>query len=246
MSNIDPLLERIIDAHGGADLWRSTDGIEAELSVDGFLFTTKRRPPLLRTRVWASTRDPHFVFHDYPRPGLRGELLGDEEVRILDAGGQVIARREQPRTAFRGLRRELYWDDLDFLYFGGYATWNYLTTPFLFMRPGFGFELLSPNKDGTARLRVTFPPDIPTHCRQQVFHIAPDGRLARLDYTAEVVGGWAHAAHICSDYANFNGLWAPRQRRVRPLFHLSKPLPLPTLVAIDVHDLRPMAIKTNT
>ena len=38
-----------------------------------------------------------------------------------------------PRAAFRSLRRQLYWDDLDFIYFGGYATWNCLLTPFLFL-----------------------------------------------------------------------------------------------------------------
>jgi len=27
-------------------------------------------------------------------------------------------------------------DELDFIYFGGYATWNYLTAPFLLARKG--------------------------------------------------------------------------------------------------------------
>lgn len=47
----------------------------------------------------------------------------EEEVRILDPAGRVMASRLRPREAFRGLRRQFRWDELDFLYFGGYATW---------------------------------------------------------------------------------------------------------------------------
>lgn len=240
MKDIDRILERVLAAHGGADLWRGLDGIEAELSADGFLFTTKRRPPLRHVRVWASAREPHFVFHDFPRPDLRGELLGDAEVRIVAADGTVLARRERPRAAFRGLRRQFWWDELDFIYFGGYATWNYLTTPFLFLRPGFAFELLPAAADRTIRLRATFPPEIPTHSRRQVFHFTPEGRLLRLDYTAEVVGSWARAAHLCADYRDCGGLLVPCRRRVRPLFVGETPAPWPTLVAIDIHELRPL------
>lgn len=39
MRDIERILERVIAAHGGADLWRGLGGIEAELSADGFLFT---------------------------------------------------------------------------------------------------------------------------------------------------------------------------------------------------------------
>jgi len=240
MTEADRILADVVAAHGGAALWQSLTAVEAVLSVDGFLFTTKRVRPLRQVRVSASTTEPRFTFFDWPRFGQRGEWLGEDEVRIIAADGAVIARRKQPRAAFRGLRRQLWWDALDFLYFAGYATWNYLTTPFLLMRPGFQFEVLPAAGDGIVRIAATFPADLPSHCRKQVFHFTPDGELLRLDYTAEVVGGWAHAAHVCADYRDFDGLRAPTKRRVHPLFHLKNPLPFPTLVAIDVLELRPV------
>jgi hypothetical protein len=85
-----------------------------------------------------------------------------------------------------------------------------------------------------------FPDTIPTHCKQQVFYFDAQYLLRRLDYTAEVVGGWAHAAHLCEEYRTFGGIKAPTKRRVLPLLLGSKPLPGPTLVAIEVHDLRPV------
>lgn len=234
-------VEEIVRAHGGAELWRGLDAVEAVNSARGFLFTAKRRPALERVRMRAWTREPRFAFFDYPLPGQTAELIGTREVRITAAGGRVIAQRLDPRASFHGLRRLVRWDDLDFVYFAGYATWNYLTTPFLFLRTGFAFRPLDPapgDPPGTTRLHVTFPDDVPTHSREQVFHFDAERLLRRIDYTAEVVGGWAHAAHFCEEYRTFDGLRVPTRRRVLPLLIGERPLPGPTLVAIDVHELR--------
>ena len=238
---LDELIREVVRAHGGADLWRGLEAVEAVISARGFLFSAKRRPTLERVRMRASTREPHFTFFDYPQPGQTAELLGTREVRISDAGGRIVTQRLDPRAAFHGLRRRFRWDDLDFIYFAGYATWNYLTTPFLFLRYGFAFRILDPmsgDPPGTTRLHVTFPDDIPAHSREQVFHFDAERLLRRIDYTAEVVGGWAHAAHICEEYRTFDGIRVPTRRRVLPLLIGDRPLPGPTLVAIDVHEWR--------
>lgn len=238
------ILREIVEAHGGMDLWGRLESLDAEVSASGFLFTAKRRPVLRHVRVRAYTREPRFAFFDFPLPGQSAELLGNEEVLIRDSDGQVIARRAKPRQAFRGLRRRLYWDSLDFVYFGGYATWNYLTAPFLFMREGFAFKELGPPPGRQAplyRLQVTFPGDIPAHCPEQVFYFDKELLLRRIDYTAEVVGRWARAAHLCGEYRTFGGIRAPTRRKVLPLFFRDSPLPWPTLVALEIHDIRPMA-----
>lgn len=238
---MDGLIQDIIRAHGGADLWGRLGAVEAVISAHGFLFTAKRRPALERVRMRAWTREPRFAFFDYPQPGQTAELVGTREVRITDAGGTVVARRLDPRAAFHGLRRQFWWDDLDFVYFAGYATWNYLTTPFLFLREGFAFRALDQapgDPPGTTRLHATFPGDVPTHSREQVFHFDAQRLLRRIDYTAEIVGSWARAAHFCEEYRTFDGIRAPTRRRVLPLLVGDRPLPGPTLVAIEVHDLR--------
>ena len=239
------VLDRAIAVHGGEAFWRGLSGVEARLSAAGFLFTTKGRPPLSHMRMRASATEPRFTFFDYPRPGWRGEWIGDAEVRILDAEGHVVSRRERPRQAFRGLRRQFRWDELDFLYFGGYATWNYLVTPFVFLRPGFEFERLPPiegPQGKVERIAAIFPPDIPTHSRRQVFYFDEQGLLTRLDYTAEVVGGWAHAAHLCENYRDFGGLKAATKRRVWPTLFGDRPMPFPNLVALDIDEIRPSGL----
>jgi hypothetical protein len=238
--SLNEAVREIVRAHGGAERWGGLAAVEAVISARGFLFSAKRRPPLERVRMRAATREPRFTFFDYPAAGQTAELIGTREVRVTGAGGDVVAQRSDPRAAFHGLRRLVRWDDLDFIYFAGYATWNYLVTPFLFLRDGFSLRLLEPaasDPPGTIRLHATFPDDVPTHSREQVFHFDAERLLRRIDYTAEVVGGWAHAAHFCEEYRTFDGIRVPTRRRVVPTF-AGRPLPGPTLVAIDVHEFR--------
>ncbi|MEZ4550877.1 MAG: hypothetical protein R2874_10480 [Desulfobacterales bacterium] len=165
-ANAIQILHAAIEEHGGMDYWHSLEALEAEISASGFLFTAKRRPVLRRVRMQAVIREPRFTFFDFPNPGQSAELIGNGEVRIIDNEGTVVARRENPREAFRGLRRQFFWDELDFIYFGGYATWNYLTAPFLLVQKGFVVETLEPLQGelrSLTRLKVTFPDDIPTH-----------------------------------------------------------------------------------
>lgn len=240
-------VKKIITAHGGEEFWNGLDALEAEISASGLLFTFKRRPVLDRVKVTAYAHEPRFVFHDFPSPGLTGELVGDSNVRVVSNEGDIVQKRENPRSAFKGFSRLLSWDDLDFIYFGGYATWNYLVAPFFFLRQGFHFEVLEPitvSSSSWFRLKVTMPENLPTHSREQIFYFDENWHLQRLDYVAEVVGGWAHAAHLCENYLNFNGLTAPTRRRVRPILFGAHPLPGPILVALDIHNILPVSRST--
>ncbi len=237
------IIEEAIEAHGGMDYWNSIGALDAEISASGFLFTAKQRPVLKRVQMRALTTEPRFTFFDFPKPGQNSELIGNDEVRILDSDGKIVAQRKNPRSAFRSIRRQFVWDDLDFIYFAGYATWNYLTAPFMLARKGFLLRTLEPLQGALGqftRLHVTFPRDIPTHSSEQIFYFDDQRLLRRLDYTAEVVGGWAHAAHLCDEYRTFDRLKAPTRRRALPLMFGNKPLPGPRLVELDVHMIRPV------
>jgi len=232
------LLKKIVEAHGGVENWRTVQALEAEVSASGFLFKSKFRPVLDHVRVRAYTDAPRLTFFDFPEPGQTSEFVGDREVTVHDADGAQLARRTHPRAALGGWRRLLYWDHLDFVYFAGYATWNYLMTPFLFLREGFAIEEIKPLPAGSPyfkKLRVTFPADIPTHCREQIFYFDDDLLLRRLDYTAEVISRWARAAHHCDGYKSVDGLKIPLRRRVLPVFLGRQAASWPTLVAINIH-----------
>lgn len=234
------VLHRIMDAAGGVAYWQSLAAVEVSMSAWGFLFRAKHVRPLNHAVITVDTTDPRVVMKDFPEPGCTTALLGAQRVETRDASGKVLRRRDDPRRAFRHPRRALYWDDLDFAYFSGYAMWCYLTLPFLLLHRGVSLERFDRAPDGSAVLTARFPDYLPVHSPMQSFHFDPGGRLVRHDYTAEVVGSWAKAAHLCSDYRRFGGLWLPTRRRVYPKAPSGRPLPGPTLVAIDIHDARPV------
>jgi hypothetical protein len=241
--NAKQIVNEAIEAHGGTAYWNSLEALDVVMSAKGFLFTAKQRPILNRVHMRCATGEPRFSFFDFPKEGLTSELIGTREVRILDSNGNVLSRRDDPRAAFHGVRRLFKWDDLDFIYFGGYANWNYLTAPFLLDRAGVVVEALAPLQGEMAsliRLQVTFPDDIPTHSRKQIFYFDDQRMIRRLDYTAEPVGGWAHAAHLCGEYRTFGKLTVPTRRWALPLPFGHKPLPGPRLVDLEVHDVRPV------
>src|SRR5262249_28919148 len=131
----------------------------------------------------------------------------------------------------------LWWDDLDALYFGASALWTYLAIPFIFTDPGFHVragDAWKERRETWRTLAVTFPTEIQTHSREQLFYLGDDGLIRRHDYTAEEFGHWAKSAHYWFDYYDFEGLVVPRRRRVFPRRKDHHARRHPLLVWIDV------------
>jgi hypothetical protein len=235
------LAERAISGHGGIDAWeRAGVHVVVRLSSGGFAFASKLQGHAVRgVDVRVATRGQSVVFEPYPAAGRRGLLVEGGAVRVENDAGVVLAARANARAAFAGLRRRLWWDRLDILYFGAYAIWTYISAPFVFLREGYELSELEPwDEQGERwrRLAVTFPPDIHTHCREQVFYIDSAGLIRRHDYTAEPIGGWAKAAHYCYDHRDFDGLLLPTRRLVYPRRADNTPRPRPRLVWIEVSE----------
>ncbi|MDQ3936469.1 MAG: hypothetical protein M3340_17755 [Actinomycetota bacterium] len=200
------LVERVLDAHGGLDAWRAHDELELRYRAGGLAFASRMRG--LRMKPWhARVRldRPHTILEDYPERGRRGVLDG-EHVSIEGDGA-----RDNPRELFRSARRRVRWDDLDLLYFSGYAIWGYATFPFHLTLPG-----VEATETGDRTLHVRYPAGWPVHSREQTFHFDDQHLLVRNDYTAEVIGSWAHAVHLTLEHRTFDGLTFGTRRRVHP------------------------------
>jgi hypothetical protein len=238
------LLDEVLEAHGGLERWRAARTVQARVRSGGFLIRT--RVPGNRFadyRLTVDMKEPRAVMDPFPRTGQRG-VFDRGEARIEGEGGEVLASRADPRAAFfgrAGLRRNLRWDALDSTYFAGYAMWNYLTTPLLLMRDGIRLAEGNPWREADQEwrcLEVDFPSDLDTHSPRQTFYVDSSRLIRRHDYTAEVVGGWAKAAHLVADHREFDGLTFPTRRRVRPRGPRNRVLPGPTLVWIDLDEIR--------
>jgi hypothetical protein len=222
----------VLEAYGGEARWRTAARVEAIVSTRGLLFRAKHQPAFERMRVLADVHEPRVRLAPREWDGLTGVLNGGD-VRLETVDGRLVAARRDARRAFHGFRRALWWDRLDLVYFGGYAFWNYFAFPALLLREDIGWRQVSP-----ALLEGTFPRTLPTHCVVQQFHIAEDGLLRRHDYTAEVVGTWARAAHLIVEHGTWDGLPYASRRRVTPRTKAGRALRGPALVEITVHRWR--------
>ncbi|MEW6587413.1 MAG: hypothetical protein AB1442_17620 [Nitrospirota bacterium] len=235
------LLRKAIQAHGGLEKWLSMFEFDIRARSGGIALPLRFQPAAFKSyRASISTTEPRTIVIPYPSGDQKGVFEGDT-VKILDHSGQIIGERKNPRRMFKRLRRKFYWDDLDALYFGGYALWNYLNLPFLLAVPDIKVKEIEPweeNGKVLRRLHAVFPDDMPTHCKEQVFYFDSDYLLFRHDYTAEVFGTWAKAAHYSWNHKNFGGLFIPVRRRVYPRKSSGHPLLLITLVAIDIDEVR--------
>lgn len=230
---ISQTARRALDAYGGEERWRSATAIEVSLSAGGLAFQLKWQGAFRRVRGRVGMARPHVRLGPINRRGHIGVLDGTE-VRLEDADGNVLRSRSDPRGKLPYGRRLLWWDALDQTYFAGYALWNYLAFPTLLLRDDIAWEEVAPDT-----LEASFPDYLPTHCPRQRFHFDPEtGLLRRHDYTAEVFGGWAKAAHVILEHGRSDGIPFPSRRRVTPRGPGGRPLPFPVLVWIKVHEWR--------
>jgi hypothetical protein len=226
------LAEKMVNAHGGMSAWEQAASVTLEMHGGGLLLASKgRRGAMADVSVTVGTTGQLAVVTPYPKPARRG-VFEDGSVRIETLDGEVLERRDDARALFRRLRRQFRWDELDLLYFSGYALWNYVSVPFVLMREGFELEA-----EDERTLAVTFPEGVHTHCKTQRFKLDDRGLLQRHLYTAEPVGRWARSVHECSGHKEFEGLVFPTRRRVYPRGIGGVRVPFPVLVRIDIDNV---------
>jgi hypothetical protein len=212
---MNDLLENAVAAHGGLDRWNQVESITVDASITGAFWHLKGKGDALRAvRLEVDTR----------RERLTTDFLGQDKLSVFEPSrvemqrrdGTLIEARDDPERSFDGHQVQTPWDDIHLAYFTGAALWTYLNTPFLYTRPGFVTEEITPiEADGETwrRLKVTFPDHVKSHTRQQVSCFGQDGLLRRHDFTSDVLGGTTESQLYATDYRDVDGIIIPTARR---------------------------------
>jgi hypothetical protein len=233
------LLDKVLDAHGGLQRWRSSSMLEATIVSGGKLWQIKgqpqdpapRRMTVALHREWASVQP-------FGAPDQRSDFT-PERIAIEKLDGEIVAERANPRASFTGHVLETPWDPLQRAYFNGYALWTYLTTPFLLTTPGFTVTEIDPvHEDGEqwAGLRAQFPDTLASHSRVQEFYFNSDYLLCRHDYRVDVAGGFAAIQYVY-DIVQADGIKLPSKRRAYRCDADGRPMADELMVSIDVSDI---------
>jgi hypothetical protein len=233
------LLQKALAAHGGLDRWNSFETVQATIVTGGQLFgmkgtpqdATPRRMSVSTRREWASVI-PFGA--DDQRTNFTANRIAIEKV-----DGTVVQERIHPSEHAEGKAVDAPWDVLDRAYFNGYALWTYLTAPFHFTMPGFTVEEIEPWREDDelwGGLRVTYPPDIASHSRQQDFPFGPDSLLRRHDYHVEASGGFAAAQYVF-DLVTVQGITLSTKRRAYMRNDRFLPMHDRLMVSIDLSNI---------
>jgi hypothetical protein len=232
------LLAFAVDAHGGLGRWNEVSSIKIDVSIGGAIWEVKGQPDVLRDIVMVA---------DTQRERVTTSFVGQDRVTIFEpdrvvvqrSDGTVLESSEDPEAAFDGQSADTPWNPIHVAYFSGEALWTYLNTPFLYTETRFAKQEIGPIEvDGETwrRLRVTFPGDVKSHTREQIFCFGPDGLLRRHDYSVDILGG-ATGLNYASDYREVDGLMFPTARRVYPYAGDYELVPEPLLVSVDISQI---------
>ena len=196
------LLDEVLEAHGGLERWRAARTVQARVRSGGLLIRT--RVPGNRFadyRLTVEVDQPRAVMEPVPerRAARRVRAAARRGSRRED--GEVLASRADPRAAFFGPRGAAPQPALGPAGLG-LLRWlcdvelpDHATTADAGWRARQRGRALGEGDQEWRRLEVAFPTDLDTHSAHQTFYFDARGCLRRHDYMAEVVGGWARAAH---------------------------------------------------
>ncbi|MEJ1177196.1 hypothetical protein WA845_23390 [Agrobacterium sp. CMT1] len=234
------LAQKIIDAHGGLDTWKTFSSLTAHLKQGGALWHLKGQGGKLdETDVTVGLGDEWASHHPFGADG-NVTFFRPDKVEIKDSTGRVLEELDAPRDSFAGHTLETPWTEPQLAYFAGIAMWTYLNIPFLLAAPGVVSEQLADwdeNGETWQRLKVTFPKEIATHSALQTLYVDVDGLLKRHDYDVEIAGN-TPGAHYIAGYTTVSGIRFPTERRIFPRQPDGQSRPEPLVVSIDLSDIK--------
>src|ERR1700736_5401801 len=119
---MNELLEFAVSAHGGLERWKRIRSIDVSLIISGQLLEVKGFPEHQHTKVTIDADRPRTVMEPYGEEGTRGIYTpGRVWIEARNEGREIVDLKE-PRASFAGHVRDTKWDQLQRLYFLGYAT----------------------------------------------------------------------------------------------------------------------------
>jgi hypothetical protein len=229
------LLDIAVEAHGGLARWNEVSSVKIDVSITGAIWYVKGQADVLKDIVMVADTHEERVTTTFVGQDRTSEFAPDRVV-LGKSDGSVTETRDDPEASFAGQGADTPWDAVQVAYFSGEALWTYLNTPFLYTQERFASEEIGSievEDETWRRLKVTFPEEVKSHTREQIFNFGPDGLLRRHDYSVDILGG-ATGLNYASDYREIDGLMFPTKRRVYAYEGDYQIVPEPLLVAVDI------------
>ena len=159
------LLNEIIDAHGGLELWRRYATVEADVVSGGALLDRKAPQGPETQRMTVSTQKQAASVTPFGSANRRTAFTADR-IAVESLDGELLMERRDPESAFAGDDLDTPWDPLSRGYFNGYAMWSCLIAPFTFAMAGAEVAEVEPIQwegETWRGISVVMPKSVATH-----------------------------------------------------------------------------------
>lgn len=237
---MNALLQNVLEAHGGIDLWRTLERVDATIVSGGGFFALKgiiQDADPRQLTAWLHQQRATLLPYGAPD---QLSVFTQERVAVEKLDGSVLAERFAPKDSFAGHQMHTPWDPLHRAYFNGEALWTYLATPFVLATEGVSVEEIQPWQEDNERwrvLRARFPSSIETHSATQDFYFDETFMLRRHDYQVNIAGGFP-ASQLTSEHVRVDGMALPTRRRAYIRGPDQRPVRDLLMVWIDLSDIR--------
>ena len=232
------LLDRVMRASGGFDLWRRTRHITVHMSIRGALIAARcPEVQLPEFVVEGDTREPVLEIIGFTALDLRALYRRDWTALERADGFRLHEHHGTPEELMRQLESAT-WSQLQLAYYCGGLIWNYLTTPFVLAEPDVECEELdSVNLQGQGwrRIKVLYPVRLATHAREHTLYFDRHYLLKRLDTPAVHADG-TRSIHSFSDHQRFSGFLVPTIGRVLTIEASGALVDTPTLLDVEIFE----------
>jgi hypothetical protein len=232
------LLDDVLQASGGLDLWRQMRRFTVHLSIGGVLCARKCRAAPLTDLVAEGGTQQQAVEITGFSAGDRRALYRPDWVAIEGRDGQLLQERYASPVTFRDRMKSTRWDELQLAYYYGYLIWNYVAVPLILRDSDVTTEQFEFNDvlgESWRCLKVEFPPRLVTHSAEQTFYFDREALLRRVDYPA-IDDDQTQIAQVFWEHQRFSGILVPTLCRISKIGVNGLLSAEPPLVDIEIFD----------
>ncbi|KKO96979.1 hypothetical protein THAR02_10914 [Trichoderma harzianum] len=183
------------------------------------MLALKNRPQHLVVTAVVSSKEQKVRYHSLGGSAKEEWVFTPTRVYKLNSTDEtVLSSLENPRASFSGHELDSHWDEFQFIYFCGYALWQYFNFPYLLARDDVKAREFATHCEAgqTWRVLEVMSPDpyiFSLHSRMQKHYFNEAFILQRHDYAPDVVAS-SPAVYYLYDPVALNGITFPTLRRV--------------------------------
>jgi len=210
------LLELVLEANGAAK-FATISRIVARVEYGGEFWADKGHPSFAGTARVEARAHEQLIHQTNVVGGLT--MVFDRStnlVTVAEHDGRIIEVLRNPRRSFDGYTQRSQWSVAQMAYFRCYTTWNYLVEPFNLALAGVtNCEIPERAEHGEhwRGLSATFPDELDTHNRTQLYYFDDAYRLRRTDLQPEV-NDFTPTTQYVDEYVEVDGVTLATRRRV--------------------------------